>query len=307
MTQIEPIIAFVRVAELKSYTRAAASLALSRTRVSRQVMALEQTLGVRLIQRTTRRLHLTEAGERYLRHAQAILLALDEAAADVGSGATEMRGRLRINGPMSFGTRHLTPLVARFMGMHPALDVRLDLNDRRVDLLEEGFDLAIRIGSLPDSSLVARRITRCRMLFCASPAYLERHGTPASLDDLKAHRCLRYRSGNVAGDWQLGDTIISPQGPIESNNGDVLTHAAEAGLGIAHQPSFLVTESIIRGHLVALLPEVPPSVLDIHALYPARHFLPLKVERFIDLLVEAWGENPPHWETEMGLSPIAQK
>ncbi len=306
MLQLEPIIAFVRVAELKSYTRAAEALSLSRTRVSRLVMALEASLGVRLIQRTTRRLHLTAEGERYLAHAQGILQALDEAAADVGSGVTDMRGRLRINGPMSFGTRHLSPLVARFMVEHPDLDVRLDLNDRRVDLLEEGYDVAIRIGSLPDSSLIARRLTRCRMLFCASPDYLAREGTPASLEALKQHQCLRYRSGPISGDWHLGATTLTTQGPLESNNGDVLTHAAEAGLGIAHQPSFLVTESIIQGRLVPVLEHVAPRMLDIHALYPARRFLPAKVERFTDLLAAAWG-SPPSWERDMGLSPITQQ
>tara|TARA_R110002012_G_scaffold79146_5_gene201630 strand:+ start:2828 stop:3748 length:921 start_codon:yes stop_codon:yes gene_type:complete len=306
MLQLEPIIAFVRVAELKSYTRAAEALSLSRTRVSRLVMALEASLGVRLIQRTTRRLHLTAEGERYLAHAQSILQALDEAAADVGSGATDMRGRLRINGPMSFGVRHLSPLVARFMVEHPGLEVRLDLNDRRVDLLEEGYDMAIRIGNLPDSSLIARRLTRCRMLFCASPDYLARHGTPTTINALKEHRCLRYRSGPVSGDWHIGDTTLFAQGPLESNNGDVLTHAAEAGLGIAHQPSFLVIDSIIQGSLVPVLSDVAPTMLDIHAIYPARRFLPAKVERFIELLANAWG-TPPSWEREMGLSPITQQ
>ena len=306
MPPLESIVAFVRVAELKSYTRAAEALSLSRTRISRLVMALEASLGVRLIQRTTRRLHLTAEGERYLAHAQSILQALDEAAADVGSGISEVRGHLRINGPMSFGVRHLSPLVARFMAEHPSLEVRLDLNDRRVDLLEEGYDVAIRIGSLPDSSLIARRLTRCRMLFCASPDYLARHGTPTTIEELKQHHCLRYRSGPANGDWRFDNVTLAVQGPLESNNGDVLTHAAEAGLGIAHQPSFLVAESIIQGRLVPILTHIAPRILDIHALYPARHFLPAKVERFIELLANAWG-SPPLWERDMGLSPIVQQ
>lgn len=306
MHQLEPIVAFMRVAELGSYTRAAEALNLSRTRVSRLVMALEETLGVRLIQRTTRRLHLTAEGERYLAHAQTIVQALDEAAADVGSGVSEMRGRLRINGPMSFGVGYLSPLVASFMAQHPGLDVRLDLNDRRVDLLEEGYDVAIRIGSLPDSSLVARRLTRCRMLFCASPDYLAKHGVPANIEALKQHQCLHYRSGPTPGDWRFGNITLSTHGPLESNNGDVLTHVAEAGLGIAHQPSFLVTESIIEGRLIPILTDLTPRMLDIHALYPARRFLPVKVERFIDHLAAAWGD-PPYWERDMGLSPITQQ
>lgn len=306
MNQIEHIVAFVRVAELGSYTRAAEALDISRTRVSRQVMALEEALGARLIQRTTRRLHLTEAGERYLMRAQGVLQALDEAAAEVGQGTSDVRGRLRVNGPMSFGTRYLTPLVTQFMLTHPALDVRLDLNDRRVDLLEEGYDVAIRIGSLPDSSLVARRLTRCRLLFCASPEYLATHGEPVSVNDLNEHRCLRYRSGQQSADWQIATQSLTVNGPLESNNGDVLTQAAEAGLGIAQQPSFLVTESIVSGRLVPILTDEPAVRLDVHALYPARRYLPAKVERFIDLLTEAWGD-PPIWEQAIGLSPITQQ
>ncbi|MBB3230767.1 LysR family transcriptional regulator [Halomonas stenophila] len=300
MNLLDAITAFVRVAELGSYTRAAEALDLSRTRISRQVMELEEHLGVRLLQRTTRRLHLTEAGEGYLARAQGILQSLEEAEAEVGSGTTEMRGRLRLNGPMSFGTRFLAPLVARFMVEHPALEVRLDLNDRRVDLLEEGYDLAIRIGSLPDSSLVARRLTRCRLLLCASPGYLAEHGTPHRLADLERHQCLRYRTGGSGGDWQFGGRSHAVRGPLESNNGDVLTHAAEAGLGIAQQPSFLVTESIASGRLVPVLTEQAPVTLDIHGLYPARRHLPAKVERFLARLAEAWGD-PPCWEREMGL------
>ncbi|KXS37539.1 MAG: LysR family transcriptional regulator [Halomonadaceae bacterium T82-2] len=300
MNRLDAMTAFVRVAELGSYTRAAEALDLSRTRVSRQVMALEEHLGVRLLQRTTRRLHLTEAGERYLARAQSILQSLEDADAEVGSGTTEMRGRLRLNGPMSFGTRYLSPLVARFMAEHPALEVRLDLNDRRVDLLEEGYDLAIRIGSLPDSSLVARRLTRCKLLLCAAPDYLSRYGTPRRLADLESHRCLRYRTGGRGGDWQFGGSGFTVRGPLESNNGDVLTHAAEAGLGIAQQPSFLITDSIASGRLVPIALEEPTVSLDVHGLYPARRHLPAKVDHFLNTLAEAWGD-PPGWERELGL------
>ncbi|PMR69948.1 LysR family transcriptional regulator [Halomonas heilongjiangensis] len=299
MNLLDAMTAFVRVAELGSYTRAAEALDLSRTRVSRQVMDLEEHLGVRLLQRTTRRLHLTEAGERYLARSLGILQALEEAETEVGRGASEIRGRLRVNGPMSFGTRYLAPLVARFMVEHPALEVRLDLNDRRVDLLEEGYDLAIRIGSLPDSSLVARRLTRCRMVPCASPEYLARFGEPRTLAELAEHRCLRYRTASGS-EWQFSGHRLAVHGPLESNNGDVLTQAAEAGLGIAHQPSFLITESILSGRLVPLLIEEASVTLDIHGVYPARRHLPAKVERLLDFLAEAWGE-PPHWERELGL------
>jgi DNA-binding transcriptional LysR family regulator len=299
MNLLDAMSAYVRVAELGSYTRAAEALDLSRTRVSRLVMELESHLGVRLLQRTTRRLHLTEAGESYLARAQSILQALEEAEAELGAGSTEVCGRLRVNGPMSFGTRFLSPLIARFMVDHPALQVRLDLNDRRVDLLEEGYDLAIRIGELPDSSLVARRLARSRLLLCASPDYLARFGEPRTLAELAEHRCLRYRTASGT-DWQLGGQRLAVHGPLESNNGDVLTQAAEAGLGIAHQPSFLITESIKSGRLVPLLIEEASVSIDIYGVYPARRHLPAKVQRLLDFLAEAWGD-PPSWERELGL------
>lgn len=304
MNLLDAMTAFVRVAELGSYTRAAETLDLSRTRISRLIMELESHLGVRLLQRTTRRLHLTEAGESYLASAQGILQALEEAEAELGAGSTEVCGRLRVNGPMSFGMRFLSPLITRFMVEHPALEVRLDLNDRRVDLLEEGYDLAIRIGSLPDSTLVARRLACCRMIACASPEYLARYGEPRSLAELTEHRCLRYRTTGGS-EWQFGGQRLAVHGPLESNNGDVLTHAAEAGLGIAHQPSFLITESVRQGRLVPLLQDEEPVTLGIYGVYPARRHLPAKVERLLDYLAEAWGD-PPEWEREMGLSPIAQ-
>ncbi|MCE8027040.1 LysR family transcriptional regulator [Billgrantia aerodenitrificans] len=304
MNLLDAMTAFVRVAELGSYTRAAETLNLSRTRISRLIMELESHLGVRLLQRTTRRLHLTEAGESYLASAQGILQALEEAEAELGAGSTEVCGRLRVNGPMSFGMRFLSPLIARFMVEHPALEVRLDLNDRRVDLLEEGYDLAIRIGSLPDSTLVARRLARCRLVPCASPEYLARYGEPQTLKELTEHRCLRYRTTGGS-EWQFGGKRLTVHGPLESNNGDVLTHAAEAGLGIAHQPSFLITESIRQGRLVPLLQNEEPVTLGIYGVFPARRHLPAKVERLLDYLAEAWGD-PPEWEREMGLSPIAQ-
>lgn len=180
--------AFVKVAELESYTRAAEQLEMSRTQLSKLVMQLEAHLKVRLLQRTTRRLHLTEAGERYLARAQAILQQLDDAETELHQSSTQVSGRLRVNGPMSFGTRYLAPLVAQFMVQHPELEVRLDLSDRQVDLLEEGFDLAIRIGALEDSSLVARPLTSCRMLLVASPAYIAANGEPLSIADLGHHQ-----------------------------------------------------------------------------------------------------------------------
>ncbi|WKE64106.1 LysR family transcriptional regulator [Gallaecimonas kandeliae] len=298
MNLLSAMEAFVKVAECGSYTRAAEQLDISRTQLSKLVLQLEEHLKVRLLQRTTRRLHLTEAGEHYLARAQGILQSIGEAEAELGQGLDQVRGRLRINGPMSFGTRHLSPLVARFMAQHPELEVRLDLNDRRVDLLEEGYDLAIRIGTLPDSSLVARQLTQCRMLLCAAPAYIAAKGEPQSVDDLAGHQCLKYRGSGGSTHWQLGDRTLTVDGPLESNNGEVLTHVAEAGLGIAFQPSFLVEDSIHSGRLRVLLAGQLDRRLGVYGIYPARRHLPAKVSLFLDFLAESWG-NPPYWEKDI--------
>lgn len=292
--------AFVKVAELESYTRAAEQLEMSRTQLSKLVMQLEAHLKVRLLQRTTRRLHLTEAGERYLARAQAILQQLDDAETELHQSSTQVSGRLRVNGPMSFGTRYLAPLVAQFMVQHPELEVRLDLSDRQVDLLEEGFDLAIRIGALEDSSLVARPLTSCRMLLVASPAYIAANGEPLSIADLGHHQGLRYR-GSRGTHWQLGETSITMAGALESNNGEVLNHGAEAGLGIAYQPSFLVDDSIRSGRLKVLLAQQVETQIGIYGIYPARHHLPAKVGVFLDFLAAAWG-SPPYWERTLSVN-----
>ncbi|WP_115718338.1 LysR family transcriptional regulator [Gallaecimonas mangrovi] len=297
MNLLVAIEAFVKVAELGSYTKAAEQLDISRTQLSKLVMQLEEHLNVRLLQRTTRRLHLTEAGQNYLVRSQGILQALQDAEAELSQGHSQISGRLRINGPMSFGTRYLAPLVAQFMAQHPQLEVRLELNDRKIDLLEDGFDLAIRIGTLPDSSLVARQLTQCQLLLVASPAYLSANGSPTDIDDLHQHQCLKYRRGGVTY-WPIKGKNIAIDGPLESNNGEVLTYAAEAGLGIAFQPSFLVDDSIKAGRLKVVLPGQQLLQLGIYGVYPARRHLPAKVKAFLDFLAQAWG-SPPYWENEI--------
>lgn len=298
MNQLAAMEAFVRVAELGSYTKAAEQLGLSRTQLSKLVMQLEEHLKVRLLQRTTRRLHLTEAGERYLARAQGILQELEEAQAELHQGSSQMTGRLRINGPMSFGLRYLSPLVAQFMAQHPELEVRLDLTDRRVDLLEEGYDLAIRIGNLPDSSLVARQLTRCRMLLVAAPAYLAAKGEPKSLDELLHHQGLRYRGSGGNVQWQLGERTLTMAGPLESNNGQVLSDGAEAGLGLAFQPSFLVEDGLRAGRLQVVLAHQVTTSLGVYGIFPVRRHLPAKVSLFLDFLAQAWGD-PPYWEKDI--------
>ncbi|EKE84445.1 LysR family transcriptional regulator [Idiomarina xiamenensis] len=297
MNQLSAIQAFLKVVDLGSYTRAADALNLSRTQVSKLVMQLEQALGARLLQRTTRRLQLTDAGARYRDKAQLALQQLDDAAAELSASTNKVHGRLRINGPMSFGIRYLAPLLTEFMQQHPQLTVQLDLNDRRVDLLEEGYDMAIRIGHLDDASYVAKPLATCAMHVVAAPDYLARQGTPRALAELKQHRCLTYHSSRHGNTWHIAKQAISVDSYFASNNGDSLVIAAEAGLGIAYQPSFLVQQSIRQGRLRTLFNDQPAEQLGVYAVYPARQYLSANVRLLSDYLKQGWG-NPATWDID---------
>ncbi len=291
---------FVRVAELGSFSRAADRLGLSRSVVSKYLSALEDHLGARLVNRTTRRLSLTEVGEAYLDRCQRILADLEEAEQAVGSLHGEPRGTLRINAPMSFGFLHLAPALPRFLEAHPGLSVDVTLNDRFVDLLEEGFDLGVRIGSLSDSSLIARKIAPLHLVLCASPEYLARRGMPATLDDLAEHDHLSYslsRGGDV---WTLeganGETVAVPVRPhVRINNGDALMAAALGGAGILYSPTFICHEALRAGRLVRVLPDWGRQAGAIHVVYPHSRHLSAKVRVFADFLKAHCGTTP-YWD-----------
>lgn len=292
---------FARVAALGSLSAAARALAMSQTMATKHVAAIEERLGVKLLHRTTRRLTLTEAGRNYLEAAERILADLEEADAAAAAETAEVRGTLRVNAPVSFGGREIAPLLPEIARLHPALTIELGLNDRHVDLIEEGWDLVVRIGSLDDSSMIARRLARCRTAVCAAPAYLARHGTPRTIADLGNHNCLGYtlsRSMGV-GRWGFGrdgKTTVAVSGNLNANNGDVLLAAAIAGQGIVYEPTFLVGPEIAAGRLVALaLDHEPLELGGIYAAYPSTRRPPAKVRAFIDLLAARLAPVPP-WE-----------
>jgi DNA-binding transcriptional LysR family regulator len=296
--------AFVRVAEAGSFVRAAGQLAISTTSVSRQVADLEAHLGARLLNRTTRRLALTDTGRAYLDRARALLEDLDEAEAAAAAATREVSGRLRVNAPLSFGTRHLAPLIARYCEAHPRVELDVTLSDRIVDLVEEGYDLAVRIAAELNPTLVARRLAPARLVLVAAPAYLARHGTPRRPADLTRHRCLGYSYLRGGTEWQLGGRggphIVPLSGPLTANNGDLLHEAALAGLGIALLPTFLCGDALRGGRLAALLPEHPPPELAIHAVYASRRHLSARVRSFVDYLAAHLGERPAwdRWRRE---------
>lgn len=299
MDRIDAMRAFVAVVNEGTFTRAADRLDLSPQLVSKYVSQLEQHLGVRLLNRTTRKLHLTEAGSRYHQRASQVLDDIEDMENQLGDLQTEAQGKLRISAPVSFATRHMAPLLTDFQNRHPAVDIDLQLNDRKVDIVEEGFDIALRIGHLKSSSLIARRIAPVRLVMCASPDYLARHGTPRSPEDLQRHRYLRYSyiDMDTTGQehhWLQGNGD-QPGGDLISNNGDVLVEAAINGAGIALQPTFLAGQAIREGKLRIVLPEHEPAPMALYAVYAHRQLLASKVRSFIDFLDGYFGE-PPYWD-----------
>ena len=289
---------FVRTASAGSLSAAARQLDMSPAMATKHVDALEARLGVNLLHRTTRRLSLTEAGSDYLEACQRILPEIDEAEASAASQRVEARGLLRMNVPLSFGSRFIAPLLPDFSHRHPALKIELGLTDRVVDLIDGGWDLAIRIGRLSDSPLQARKLGECSEVVCAAPGYLDRRGVPRRVAELTQHNCLGYTLSSWAGgkEWAFGrdgSVRVAINGDLSANNGDALLAAAVAGQGLIYQPSFIVAGALQRGELVALQLDHPTYALGgIHAVYPPDRRPPAKVRVMIDYLVEAFGQNP---------------
>jgi len=291
---------FVAAVDEGSLAAAARRYGLSAAMAGKYVSALEAELNARLLQRTTRRLSLTDVGHAYYDRCRQILEAFDEANREASDSQGDARGVLRVAVPVTFGAMHLGSVVARYMDEHPHVNVEVLLSDRYADLLDIGADLAIRIGRLPDSGLVARRIAPCRMIVCASPGYLQRHGTPRTPDDLRRAQRLAFSEAVSAGDWTLIDRndrahVIDGPCRMSANNTQMLLAAALAGAGVTYGPSFVFGEHVARGELVALLPDYRASDLTIQAVYPSARHVPLKVRRFIDHLIQAFGDTPP-WD-----------
>ncbi len=308
MDRFAAIETFVRVAETRSFSEAARRLRIAKSAVSRQVSALEAELGARLFHRTTRSLHLTEAGRAYFERASRILSDLDDADRAVSRLQAAPRGRLRISAPMSFGFLHLTPALADFLRLHPEVEMDVAMNDRVVDLVNEGFDVAVRIGILEDSSLIARRLAPARRAICASPDYLATRGAPRTPDDLKSHSCLVNSNLPAGREWRLTgpEGAVRPigvNGPLSVNNGDAMRVAALRGLGLASLPTFIVGADLKSGALVSVLDEFIPQDLTISAVYPHTRHLSPTVRAFVDFLAERFGPNLPYWDVAGSAEP----
>lgn len=290
---------FTTVVEAASFAAAADRLQMSRATVTRHVAQLESHLGVRLLHRTTRRLSLTEAGAQYHQRAMQVLGLVQEAGDAAAQHARAPSGMLRIASSVAFGHAHLQPAVAAFLRQYPGVQIDLHLAERTVDLVEEGFDLAVRVATRLDPGLVARRLAPVRTLLVASPAYLKAHGRPRQPQDLLAHNCFSYAHKDWRAEWHLrrGDEMqdVPIRGNLRASGGSVLVMAALQGDGIALEPEFMLCEHLAAGRLMRVLPQWRTPELAVYAVYPERHHLPLKVRCFIDQLAQAFADPPP-WE-----------
>lgn len=297
MDRLTSISLFVSAVEEGSLAASARRFGLSPAMAGKYVSALEASLNVRLLQRTTRRLNVTEAGQAYYRRCKRILEEFEEANREASDAQDSPRGLLRIAAPVSFSALHLGRVVGKFLDAHPHVRIDVMTSDHFIDVVGEGIDLAIRIGRLPDSDLVARRLAPCRMVACASPDYLARHGTPKTPDELRTRSRLAFKGAVSAGDWTFTDSAgraHAVDGPVRlhANNMQLLLNAALAGAGIAYGPTFVLGQSIRRGELVPVLPGYRTAELAIHAVYPTARHIPLKARRFADFLAAEFASTP---------------
>jgi DNA-binding transcriptional LysR family regulator len=295
MDRLAAIQVFSQVVESGSFAKAAERLGLSTSAASRQVADLESHLQTRLLNRTTRRVSLTESGRGFYERSVQLLGDLQEAEQEASRAAVEPRGTLRITTSVNFGVRHVAPAIAEFVGRHRAVRFDVSLSDRVVDLVEEGFDLAIRIGTPGPDNLVARKLGETRLVPCAAPAYLEQHGAPQAPEELARHNCFTYEYVSPRNLWRFRDRsgaerTVRVAGNLHSNNGDLLAEAAARGAGIVFEPAFIVGPDVRAGRLVPLLQDFEPPPVPIYAVYPSRKHLSAKVRQFVDFLVSRFGQ-----------------
>lgn len=299
MGQLEDMAMFVRIVEAASITKAADQLNIAKSAVSRRLKELESRLGAQLISRTTRQSNLTQAGEHYYQQACSILNEVDALNEQTSGAPTQVEGTLKMTAPLSFGLMHLNDVIDEYADRHPDLKFELDFSDRHTDLIEEGFELAIRIRELQDSSYQAKRLALIRYALCASPQYLEEMGVPETFDDLKNHEFLQYGMNKTS-----TITVIDEQGKkhqltlnakIKANNGDFLREMAVKGHGIAFLPTFITYKTLASGELVPILQQYQLPTLSAYAVYPKNRFLSQRCRYLIDFIAERFGDDP-YWD-----------
>lgn len=291
---------FVCVVECGSFSAAAAQLKITKSAVSKRINQLEDELGTRLINRTTRTLSLTEAGKRYFDYAQQAVYFAQQGVDSVTELQGSPQGLLRVTAPMSFGVTYIAPLISEFIQQHPHIELELVLEDKLVDLVQDGYDLAIRIGELESSNLVAKRLSPCKSVLCASPEYLAKHGEPQKPSDLANHNCLRYTYFRGGQEWRFYEGKqqyrVVPKGNFSVNNSEAIRRSLLDGLGIAQMPTFIVARDIASGKLQPLMTQYSLPHHAIYAVLPERKHMPLKVRRFVDFVQQKLGSETPSWD-----------
>ena len=299
MGQLEDMYIFLRVVETGSITKAAEQMNIAKSAVSKRLALLEQKLGIKLINRTTRKSSITEAGQRYYQRSKLIIDEVDELNSQTSSSKRALEGTLNIAVPLSFGLTHLAPALDLFLQQHSDLKLNINFSDQKIDIVEQGVDLAFRIGQLDNSSLQARKIAPIKHVLCASPDYLKLQGEPKTPNDLKNHKVIKYGNLDQGGLKLLNkegeEHIVHFEPHIIANNGDFLKSLAESNHGITYLPSFIVWQSLATKKLVPVLAEYKIESMYAYAVYPPNRHLPLKVRSLIDFLVERFG-NDPYWD-----------
>lgn len=288
---------FARIVASGSMSQAARDLGLAPAMVSKRIKKLEERLGARLFQRTTRQISLTEAGEGFYERVLAILATVEEAESFVSGKAGDVAGRIKLSAPTSFGRMHVAPHLKTFFTRYPKISVHLILSDDYQDIVGEGYDLALRIGKLGDSTLVARRLAPVTRILCAAPSYLAERGIPKTASDLADHACIPAHN---RADWHLvgpeGPVTVKPEGPLATNSSEVIREAVLSGLGIALRSTWDIGPALSDGRLVRVLPDYDSATsIGLYALYPSRQYLPAKVRALIDFLAELYGP-VPYWD-----------
>lgn len=308
--RFEDVQTFLKVVETGGVTAAAAELRLSKSVVSKRLSDLEAALGVALLQRSTRRVAPTEQGRIFYEQMRGALHAIDEAIEAVADRTGPLSGRLRVTAPMSFATLHLGPMLADFARLHPGLQLAIDLDDRMLDLVESGYDLAIRIGRLPDSSLIARKLCESRRVICCSPAYARERPLPETIAEIAAHHCIDYANAHASRLWQfapqapdMAPRSVATHSYLIANNGEVMRDFAMAGLGLAVLPLFIAADGLRDGTLIHVLPNERPLSDIIYAVYPSTRHVSRRVRALVDYLGQRLANGSP-WEQRLA-GPVA--
>lgn len=300
MSEFAAIPVFVAVVENGGFSAASRTLGVSKSAVSKRINQLENHLGVLLLHRTTRKLSLTEAGERYYEHAAQALNAAGKAEDAVTELQGEPQGKLKISSPMSFGRLHVAPLIPKFLQRYPKLQINLVMDDRNIDLVADGIDVAIRSGNMQDSTLIARRLTPLRQVLCASPTYIKQYGMPITPSELCDRNCLLFSYSGDSNQWTLNkdsqSEVALVSGNYRVNNSEALLEALREGIGIGRLPTFVAGPDLKLGNLVRILESYHIPDHTFYAVFPERQYLPAKVRAFLDFAIEYFGGDQPYWD-----------